>query len=80
MSPGKGAGLMITPASGVAGSGHSTAGSIVLLELCHIDLIGEGINVVMLAGTFRRPDTNRQSRCALRSDDTNGASLSESTY
>ena len=73
MSPGKGAGLMITPASGVAGSGHSTAGSIVLLELSHIDLIGEGINVVMLAGVFHQPDTNRVSRYALRSDDTDAS-------
>ena len=70
MSPGKGAGPVITSASGVAGPGRSTAGSIFLLELCHVDLIGEGNNVVMLAGAFRRPDTNRRSRCARRSDDT----------
>jgi hypothetical protein len=55
---------LITSASGVAGQGHSTAGSIFLLELGHIDLIGEGINVVMFTGAFHRPDTNRQSRCA----------------
>ena len=70
MSPGKGAGPMITAASGVAVPGRSTAGSIFLLELGHIDLIGEGINVVMLTGAFHRPDTNRVSRCARRSDDT----------
>jgi hypothetical protein len=55
MSPGKGAGPVITSASGVAGQGRSTAGSIFLLELGHVDLIGEGINVVMLAGAFHRP-------------------------
>jgi hypothetical protein len=70
MSPGEGAGPMNTSAPGVAGPGRSTAGSIFLLELGHVDLIGEGINVVMLTGAFHRPDTNRQSRCARRSDDT----------
>ena len=65
---------MITSASGVAGPGRSTAGSILLLQLCHVDLIGEGNNVVMLAGAFRRPDTNRRSRCARRSDDTDAPS------
>jgi hypothetical protein len=68
MSLGKGAGPMITAASGVAGPGRSTAASIFLLELCHLDPIGERINVVMLAGAFRRLDTNHQSRCARRSD------------
>jgi hypothetical protein len=67
MSPGKGAGPRITSASGVAGPRCSTAGSIFLLELGPIDLIGQGIDVVMLAGALRRPDTNRQSRCARRS-------------
>jgi hypothetical protein len=68
MSPGQGAGPMITSASGVAGPGRSIAGSIFLLELSHIDSIVEGTNVATLAGAFRRPDTNQQSRCALRSD------------
>jgi hypothetical protein len=70
MSPGKGAGPMITSASGVAGQGRLTAGSIFLPELGHIDLIGEGLNVVMLTGAFHRSDTNRLSRYAPRSDDT----------
>jgi hypothetical protein len=61
---------MITSASGVAGPGRSTAGSIFVLELGHIDLIGEGINVVMPTGAFHRPDTNRLPRYARRSDDT----------
>jgi hypothetical protein len=68
--PRQGGGPMITSASGVAGQGRSTAGSISLLELGHIDLIGKGINVVMLAGAFHRPDTERKPRCARRSDDT----------
>jgi hypothetical protein len=59
---------MITSAPGVAGPGRSSAGSIFLLELGHVNLIGEGINVVMLTGAFHRPDANRQSRCARRSD------------
>jgi hypothetical protein len=70
MSPAKGAGPMIASASGVAGQGRSTAGSIFLLELGHIGLIGERINVVMPTGPFHRSDTNRRSRCARRSDDT----------
>src|SRR5262249_17995275 len=70
MSPSEGTGPMITSASGVARPGRSTAGSIFVLELGHIDLIGEGINVVMLTGAFHRPDTNRLPRCARRSDDT----------
>ena len=52
------------------GTGPFDRGLNLLLELCHVDLIGEGNNVVMLAGAFRRPDTNRRSRCARRSDDT----------
>jgi hypothetical protein len=32
--------------------------------------IGEGIDVAMLTGPFRRLETNRQPRCARRSDDT----------
>ena len=74
MSPAKGAGLMITSASGVAGQGRSTAGSIVLLELGHIGLMGQRINVVMPTGRFHRSDTNRRSRCARRSDDTDARS------
>jgi hypothetical protein len=36
--------------------------------------IGEGIDVAMLTRPFRRPDTNRRPRCALRSDDTDAFS------
>jgi hypothetical protein len=32
--------------------------------------VREGIDVVMFAGPFHRPDMNQQPRCALRSDDT----------
>jgi hypothetical protein len=32
--------------------------------------VREGIDVLMFAGPFHRPDTNQQPRCALRSDDT----------
>jgi hypothetical protein len=42
INPGKAAGPMITSAPGVAGLGRSTVGSIFLLELCHMDLIGDG--------------------------------------
>jgi hypothetical protein len=57
---------MITAASGVAGPGRSTAASIFPVELCHLDPIGEPINVVMLAGAFPPLDTNQKSRCARR--------------
>jgi hypothetical protein len=36
--------------------------------------IGEGIDVVLLTGPIHRTDTNRQPRCARRSDDTEAIS------
>ena len=54
---------MIAAVSPVAGSGHSTAASIFLLEPCYLDPIGARINLVMVAGAFRRLDRNQQSRC-----------------
>jgi hypothetical protein len=37
---------------------------------------GDGIDGAMLADPFHWPDTERKPRCALRSDTTNGTSLS----
>jgi hypothetical protein len=37
--------------------------------------VGEGIDVARLAGPFHRPDANRLSRCARRSDNTEAPSV-----